>query len=110
LKIAFPIRGAKDYTCGYRLYSGRILRKAGEIYGENLVEEPNFVCMVEILIKLARTGASIGEVPLVLRYDLKAGASKMKIGRTIVRYLGLIRRYRILGELRKFDRCGRGRA
>jgi dolichol-phosphate mannosyltransferase len=106
LRMAFPIRGAKDYTCGYRLYSGRILHSAGRIYGENLVEEPNFVCMVEILIKLARIGAKIGEVPLVLRYDLKTGASKMKIGRTVARYFGLIWRYRILGELRKFDKPG----
>jgi dolichol-phosphate mannosyltransferase len=102
LQIAFHIGGAKDYTCGYRLYSGKILKKAAHIYGEKLVEEPNFVCMVEILVKLDHIGARIGEVPLVLRYDLKAGASKMKIFRTVMRYFGLIWQYKVMGELRKY--------
>jgi dolichol-phosphate mannosyltransferase len=102
LQIAFHVKGAKDYTCGFRLYSGKILKKAVAIYGEKLVEEPNFVCMVEILVKLDHIGARIGEVPLVLRYDLKAGASKMKIVKTVVRYFGLIWEYKAMGELKKY--------
>ena len=46
--------------------------------------------MAEILIKLARLDAKVSEIPLVLRYDLKEGASKMKVGRTIRRYFVLI--------------------
>jgi hypothetical protein len=36
-----------------------------------------------------------GEVPLVLRYDLKAGKSKMKVLRTIVKTLALLIRRRL---------------
>jgi dolichol-phosphate mannosyltransferase len=102
LQTAFHVKHARDYTCGFRLYSARILKRALKVYGDRLVEEPNFVCMVEILVKLARIGARIGEVPLVLRYDLKTGASKMKIGRTVMRYIGLIWQYKVLGKLRQF--------
>lgn len=102
LGLVFHLRGARDYTCGFRLYSGRILRVGREVYGERLVEEPNFVCMAELLVKLARLGARIGEVPLTLRYDLKGGASKLRMPQTILRYLRLIWRYKVLGELRRF--------
>lgn len=86
----FPIPGAKDYTCGFRLYRASIVQKAVKGYGERFITTNTFVCMAEILIKLARIGARVGEVPLVLRYDRKQGESKMKKMRTIARYLGLI--------------------
>jgi len=92
LRLFFPIKGARDYTCGYRIYSGALLQRAVATYGDRLVEEQGFTCMAEILIKMARLGARVSEVPLVLRYDLKQGASKMKVGRTIRRYFVLIAR------------------
>lgn len=88
----FPIRGAKDYTCGYRAYQGAFIRRAFQIYGSHLVEERGFTCMAEILIKLGKLNAQVAEVPLVLRYDLKSGPSKMKVMRTILRYFVLISR------------------
>lgn len=90
LRVAFPIIGARDYTCGYRAYSSRILERAFRAYPEGLIREKGFVCMAELLIKLGSIGAKVSEVPLVLRYDLKAGASKMKVARTISRYFKLI--------------------
>lgn len=97
LKTIFRIPGVNDYTCGYRAYSGRIIKKAYSIYGKNFVEEKGFTCMAEILIKLFYAGCEISEVPLILRYDLKRGRSKMKVINTIIRYFLLvhnIRRYR----------------
>ncbi len=102
LDLTFHVSGAKDYTCGFRLYSARILKKAMEVYGDNFVDEPNFVCMAEILVKLSHIKAKVGEVPLVLRYDLKGGASKLRVMRTVLRYFRLIWRYKVLGELRKY--------
>ena len=102
LDTTFHVTGAEDYTCGFRLYSGSILKKAREIYGDKLVEEPNFVCMAEIMVKLHHIGAKVGEVPLILRYDLKGGASKLKIIQTVLRYFRLIWRYKVLGELKKY--------
>ncbi len=92
LKFFFPIRGAKDYTCGFRAYRGKTVRRAYQVYGDRLVEERGFTCMAEILIKLRAVGIRVVEVPLVLRYDLKSGPSKMKVLRTVLRYFVLISR------------------
>ncbi|MGH7742255.1 MAG: glycosyltransferase [Candidatus Eiseniibacteriota bacterium] len=94
LTVLAPVRGARDYTCGYRLYRASMLRRAADAWGERLVEEAGFTCMAEVLLKLGRGGARVAESPLVLRYDLKQGASKMKMTRTIARYFELIRRIR----------------
>lgn len=90
LRVAFPIHGARDYTCGYRAYSSRILERGFHAFSDDLIQETGFVCMAELLVKLGSIGAKVSEVPLVLRYDRKAGASKMKVARTIGRYVRLI--------------------
>jgi dolichol-phosphate mannosyltransferase len=90
LKAAFPIPGARDYTCGYRAYSSEILERGFRAYSGKLIEQKGFVCMAELLVKLGALGAKVSEVPLVLRYDLKEGASKMKVTRTIAGYLKLV--------------------
>jgi dolichol-phosphate mannosyltransferase len=94
LSVAAPVRGARDYTCGFRLYRAALLRKAAHDWGERLIEEAGFTCMAELLLKLGRGGATVAESPLVLRYDRKEGASKMKMTRTIARYAALVRRIR----------------
>jgi len=94
LTLLTPVHGARDYTCGFRLYRASMLRRAAEAWGDRLVEEAGFTCMAEVLLKLGRGGARVAEAPLVLRYDLKEGASKMKMMRTISRYFALIRRIR----------------
>ena len=103
LDFFFRVKGARDYTCGFRLYSGSILRRAVNAFGDRLVEEKNFVCMAEILVKLAHIGAEVDEVPLTLRYDLKGTASKLRIFRTIMRYFHLIWRYKLAGSIRIID-------
>jgi Glycosyltransferases involved in cell wall biogenesis len=77
------VKNVRDYTCGYRIYSYDIIQKAFDIYGENLVEERGFSCMMEVLFKLYRAGAKFGEIPFELRYDNKKGESKMNIFKTI---------------------------
>lgn len=87
---------ARDYTCGYRAYRAGVLRRAMSAFGDGLIEERGFVCMAELLIKLARLGARVAEVPLVLRYDLKRSRGKARIIPTIARYLLLVARSRRL--------------
>jgi dolichol-phosphate mannosyltransferase len=94
-KVVFPIRGVRDYTCGYRAYRGTVLREAFDRYGDDFINEEGFQCMVDILLKLRRMDVIFREVPLILRYDFKGGASKMKVVRTIVRTLGLMLRRRL---------------
>lgn len=104
LGMFFRIPGARDYTCGFRMYRVSKLKEAREIYGDDFVLERNFVCMAEILIKLHKIGAKIDETGLVLRYDLKGGASKMPFIRTIVKYFLIIWRWGILNGLGKYSK------
>lgn len=83
------IPGVRDYTCGYRLYKVSMVKRALEKFGEHFIEENGFSCMVEILYKLHRCKAKMAEVPFKLRYDLKKGASKMKVLKNVGKSLKL---------------------
>jgi dolichol-phosphate mannosyltransferase len=86
LGALFPVAGARDYSCGFRAYRASVIARALAAYGPALVEERGFACAAEVLLKLRRLGVRVSEVPLVLRYDQKKGASKMRVLRTISRY------------------------
>jgi dolichol-phosphate mannosyltransferase len=93
LRVLFP--GARDYTCGYRVYRVDLLRWARRRYGRAFLNQDGFSVMVDLLLKLRRKARRIEEVPLVLRYDRKRSASKMKIVQTALVTLRLLgRRYR----------------
>ena len=87
-----PIDGVRDYTTGFRAYRAALLRRLWSIHGERLVEASAFSVMTEILLKARTVRPRIAEVPLVLRYDLKEGPSKMRVGSTVRDYLDLLRR------------------
>ncbi|MEM0995950.1 MAG: glycosyltransferase [Bacteroidota bacterium] len=70
----------------YRIYSLELLRKIKAKNGQ-LIAEPGFICMVEILHKAIRQQASIIEVPMTLRSEARVGKSKMKIFKTTMSYL-----------------------
>ncbi|MGH8886147.1 MAG: glycosyltransferase family 2 protein [Egibacteraceae bacterium] len=85
----------RDFTSGFRAYRVSLLRRAAAHWGERLIEEQGFACMVELLLKLRHCQPVVVEVPLVLRYDRKQGASKLKLRRTTVQYLKLLLRDRL---------------
>ncbi len=90
MRMFLPVKGARDYSCGYRAYRSSVITRAFDTYGDEFITEKGFVSSAEILIKCAYLPAKVGEVPLVLRYDLKGGASKMNIADTIIGYLRMI--------------------
>lgn len=96
-KLIMPITGVRDYTCGYRAYRASALRKAMDFYGDEFISEKGFSCMVDVLLKMRRFGFIMGEVPMLLRYDEKAGDSKMKVLQTIMQSLSLLFRRRFGG-------------
>lgn len=97
-RIVYPVRGAKDYSCGYRAYRAGLLREAFTRWGDRFISERGFSCMVDILIKLSLLNAIITEVPMILRYDRKPGKSKMNVRKTVTQTLTLLVRRR-LGRL-----------
>jgi|GEM_PF-219732 len=90
-----PVSDVQDFTSGYRMYRASLLRRSVQHWGERLIEERGFACMVELLLKLRYCRPVITEVPLVLRYDRKAGKSKLKLCRTLLQYLKLGLRERL---------------
>lgn len=94
LRVTFPTPGVRDFTSGYRAYRAGLLRRAFDAYGEDLVAESGFACMIDILLKLRSLGAIMNERPLILRYDFKYGISKMKVARTAGNTLALLARRR----------------
>ena len=85
-----PVPGARDYTCGYRMYRVSKIKQAFARYGDGFITETSFVCMAEILVKTAYLPSRVAEVGLVLRYDMKGSPSKMKYLKTIIRYFDFI--------------------
>jgi dolichol-phosphate mannosyltransferase len=85
----------RDFTSGFRAYRVSLLDRATRHWGERLIEEQGFACMVELLLKLRHCRPVITEVPLKLRYDRKLGASKLRLVRTITQYLRLLVRDRL---------------
>lgn len=94
-RIFLPLNGLQDFTSGFRAYRVTLLRRATRQWGESLVIERGFACMVELLLKLRYCRPVIAEVPMVLRYDRKQTPSKLKLARTIAQYLKLALRDRL---------------
>lgn len=84
-----------DFTSGFRAYRLPLLVRAATHWGERLVEEQGFACMVELLLKLRHCHPVVTEVPLVLQYDRKRGASKLRLARTLRQYVTLLARDRL---------------
>jgi dolichol-phosphate mannosyltransferase len=88
IRVLAPYKGVRDYTCGFRAYRTDAIRGLIRVLGPTgFIRENGFSCMLELLLNLRANGARASEVPLVLRYDMKVGASKMKIFRTMWRYV-----------------------
>jgi dolichol-phosphate mannosyltransferase len=85
-----PIPGVKDYTSGFRLYRYEFLRKLLDRYGDSLFTEKGFSCMSDILLKSRSLNPKVAEIGMVLRYDQKPSASKMKVLRTILNTLKIL--------------------
>jgi dolichol-phosphate mannosyltransferase len=96
-KLIHPVRGVRDYTCGYRGYRVSALKRASNAYRTKLIEQSGFSCMPELLLKLNALGFRFGEIPLQLRYDQKPTTSKMSVGGNVRGLLKLLARSRSRG-------------
>lgn len=89
--LVLRIRGVRDYTCGYRAYRMGLIRRGMGHYGDRIITRGGFACTDQVLLNLACLGARIREVPFILRYDRKRGASKIRLGLTILETLHMLR-------------------
>ncbi|MBI3252627.1 MAG: glycosyltransferase family 2 protein [Candidatus Omnitrophica bacterium] len=91
LKILFPIKGVREYSCNYRVYRAGMVKRAVQVFGPDFIRLTHwgFVATPEILIKMRMLGARITESPFVLKYDQKPTPSTNKALRTILGYFAL---------------------
>ena len=89
MKIFFPIKGLREYSCGYRGYRYSKIKEAIDLYGNNFIQLKGlgFTCTLEKLIKLNLIGARFAEIPFLHRYDQKQSDSKMVSSVTTLGYL-----------------------
>jgi dolichol-phosphate mannosyltransferase len=97
-KMFLRIKTINTFSSFYRCYSSGLLRRAQALYGDKLIEEDGFVCMVELLVKLNAMGAKIVEVPMILDARGRLGKSKMKRWKTIRGYFGVFAKYGFLRD------------
>lgn len=89
MKCFFPIKGLKEYSCGFRAYRGSTIKTAIAFYGNNFIQLKGlgFTCTLEKLVKLKLIGARFGEEAFILRYDQKQSSSKMVSSVTTLGYI-----------------------
>lgn len=81
----------QDYSSGYRIYRSEKLKKLYTKEKDNFITEPEFTYTCELLIKLARIGSRLDEIPLFYDYGKKVGKSKLRIGRNFWRLLVMLK-------------------
>lgn len=93
----FFIPDVTDYSCGFRAYRGEVIQDAIKIFGDNLIQLRGlgFTSTLELIVKLKLMGCRFAEIPFILRYDQKEGASKMTGSITTLGYFIMALLYRL---------------
>jgi dolichol-phosphate mannosyltransferase len=91
-RLMFHVKGIRTYTGFYRAHTGAAIKIAFEKFGDHLIEVKGFAAMAELLIKFRQIPLFMTEVPMIIRYDLKGRASKMRVLATVREHVGVIAR------------------
>lgn len=91
MRLLLNTQGIKDYSCGFRAYRGKVIKYAVRIFGNGFIQLKGlgFTSTLETLVKLDLLGCRFKEIPFVLRYDRKAGPSKMITSLTTLGYIAM---------------------
>lgn len=92
----------KDATSGFRCFRAVLVKRLSDIFKDSIIESEGFTASLELLLKAVRSGGVVAEVPILLDYGKKGGASKMRLFSTIVNYVILLFRVRKLNSSKRF--------
>ncbi|MBI4576428.1 MAG: glycosyltransferase [Planctomycetes bacterium] len=98
LRVVPGMPRVHTYSSFYRVHRAHFFQRLLAAYDDRLIQMEGFVCVVELLLKAARLGARVCEVPMRLDGARRQGKSKMKTIRTIRGYLRLLA-WALLGRL-----------
>jgi len=93
-RIVFDIK-VLTLSSFYRCYSVDLLQKLQKEYGNKIIEESGFICMLEILLKAIKIKANVIELPMKLKSGNRVGKSKMKVLNTTISYLKFLVKYKL---------------
>jgi hypothetical protein len=95
VRFFLKIPGIFTMSSFFRVYQGSLILRLQKHYGDAILHEKGFICMVELLKKMTDLQATLSEYPLILDTSQRKGASKMKVLQTSLEYL----RYLLLSSL-----------
>lgn len=93
LQLLLRIRGVNTFTSFFRVYRASMLKQTLRRYGDKFIEEPGFICMIELLVKFHHAGYTIMQVPMLLDSRIRIGKSKMRSFKNIQDTLKFLRKY-----------------
>lgn len=84
LRFAFDLK-VLTLSSFYRVYKVSIIKKI-KANNSDIIKEPGFICMIEVLLKAVKSDASVLEIPMMLNSLQRKGKSKMKVFKTMMSY------------------------
>lgn len=93
MKVTLGMPHVNTFSSFFRMYRREGIAKVYQLYGDQTVSEPGFVCMVELLIKFKHAGLKMVEAPMLLDSNIRVGDSKMKIMRTTLSYFRVLQKH-----------------
>jgi dolichol-phosphate mannosyltransferase len=92
LRVMYPIKGISDYSIFMRAYRADLIQRSIAHYGQDWIESVGFVANAEILIKARVFKPRCASAPMLYRYGVKAGGSKLNVKKTILGYFEFFQR------------------
>ncbi len=92
MKLFFPIKGIREYSCGFRAYRAGKVQEAILFFKGDFIQLRGlgFTCTLEKILKLNLLGARFTEIPFNLHYNQKLSESKMVGSVTTLGYVVMI--------------------
>lgn len=91
VRTLMGLHGINTTSSFLRAHRASAILALQQRYGTRIIERAGFESMVELLIKCVTLGLSISEVAMKLDSSARVGKSKMKLAKTFVGYLSLLR-------------------
>jgi dolichol-phosphate mannosyltransferase len=106
VKEVLGVHGLLTVSSFFRVYRVEALARLQAAYGNRVIERAGFESMVEVIMKMTYLGFAISEVPMILDTSLRAGSSKLRVGRTATGYLALAgQKRRWQAQARAYDQA-----